>query len=116
MYHASLNQCPTDGSYKLLNKCGLKQDMPVDTDFYDSQAGPRQLETCPPTSPTVEDGPCSQVCDYLRPQLTRPALDTCPNRQWNQALGLGRPIPGTHTPRHQGGRYTLHRGSPNADQ
>lgn len=60
IYHILLNQCPIDASYKLLNKCELKQDMLVDADFCDAQAGPRQLKTWPPASPMAGDGPCIQ--------------------------------------------------------
>lgn len=51
IYHILLNQCPTDASYKLLNKCELEQNMLGDTGFCDAQAGPRQLETWLPAFP-----------------------------------------------------------------
>ena len=33
-----INQCPTDASHKLLNKCELKPGLPVDPDFLETQA------------------------------------------------------------------------------
>lgn len=41
-----INQCPTDASHKLLNKCELKLGLPVDPNFRDAQA-PGKLKHSP---------------------------------------------------------------------
>lgn len=65
IYHILLNQCPTDASYKLLNKCELEQNMLGTQDFVMPRQAPDNLRPDSQPSPMAGDGLCSKVCNCV---------------------------------------------------